>query len=41
MVQKFTNETWYNIDLLLNWDTQTVTVYVDGVQKASDKFFTN
>ena len=41
MVQKFTNDTWYQIDLLVDWDSQAVTVYVNNTQLASDKFFTN
>lgn len=41
MVQMFTNDTWYQIDLLLDWTNQVVTVYVDNQQMASDKFFTN
>ncbi len=41
MVNKFTNETWYKIDLLINWDNQDVTIYVNETQLASDKFFTN
>eukprot|EP00347_Sterkiella_histriomuscorum_P004990 403358323 len=41
MVQKFTNDTWYQVDLLINWEAQDVTVYVDNQQLASDKFFTN
>lgn len=41
MVTKFTNDTWYQIDLLVNWAGKSVTVYVDGHQYASDYFFTN
>lgn len=41
MVQKFKNDTWYKFDFLLNFDNQTVTVYIDGEQKASDIFFSD
>ena len=41
MVKKFTNGTWYKVDLLLDWQNQAVTVYVNNTQLASDKFFTN
>jgi hypothetical protein len=41
MVNKFKNGTWYKVDLLLDWTSQAVTVFVDGQQLASDKFFTN
>lgn len=41
MVNKFVNGTWYKIDLLIDWDNQAVTVYVNDTQLASDKFFTN
>jgi hypothetical protein len=41
MVNKFTKGTWYKVDLILNWDEQTVTVYIDENQLASDIFFTN
>jgi hypothetical protein len=30
MVNKFKNGTWYKVDLLIDWDTKTVTVYVDN-----------
>ncbi len=41
MVNKFKNGTWYKVDLLIDWNTQAVTIYVDNKQLASDKFFTN
>ena len=41
MVNKFKNATWYKVDLIIDWNTQAVTVYVDNKQLASDKFFTN
>ena len=41
MVNKFKNGTWYKVDLLIDWNSQAVTVYVDNNQLASDKFFTN
>jgi hypothetical protein len=41
MVNKFTNGTWYKIDLIFDWPGQTVTSYVNNTQLASDKFFTN
>ena len=41
MVNKFKNATWYKVDLIIDWNSQAVTVYVDNKQLASDKFFTN
>lgn len=41
MVKKFVAGTWYNVDLLIDWESQAVTVYVNNTQLASDKFFTN
>jgi hypothetical protein len=41
MVNKFTNGTWYKVDLIINWDNQDVTIYVNETMLASDKFFTN
>ena len=41
MVQMFENDTWYQVDLLLDWPNQAVTVYIDEQLMASDKFFTN
>jgi len=41
MVNKFTNNTWYKVDLLIDWPNQAVTVYVNNTQLASDVFFTN
>lgn len=29
MVNKFGKDIWYQIDLVINWDKQTVTIYVD------------
>ena len=37
----FKNDTWYQVDLLIDWTNQAVTVYIDQQQMASDKFFTN
>ena len=41
MVKKFVAGTWYKVDLLIDWENQAVTVYVNNTQLASDKFFTN
>ena len=41
MVNKFTSGVWYQIDLLVNWEKQDVTIYVNDTMLASDKFFTN
>lgn len=41
MVNKFKNGTWYKVDLIIDWSSQAVTVYVNNTQLASDKFFTN
>jgi hypothetical protein len=30
MVQKFVSKTWYKVDLLIDWENQAVTVYVNG-----------
>ena len=40
MVNMFKQDVWYTVDLLINWRSQTVTVYVDKELKASDIFFT-
>ena len=39
MVAQFTNDTWYPVDLIINWENQTVTAYVNYTQSASDDFF--
>lgn len=41
MVNSFVGKTWYKVDLILDWDQQVVTVYVNGTMLASDPFFTN
>ena len=41
MVNPFTNGTWYKVDLIIDWNAQAVTVYVNDTQLASDSFFTN
>lgn len=41
MVNKFVDKQWYKVDLLINWDNQDVTIYVNETMLASDKFFTN
>ena len=41
MVNPFTNGTWYKVDLLMDWNNQAMTVYVNNTQLASDTFFTN
>lgn len=39
MVQKFEEKIWYDIDLILNWETSNVLIYVDGQYKKTKKFF--
>jgi hypothetical protein len=39
MIHKSEPNTWYQIDLLLDWDLQNVSVYVDGVGKSAEPFF--
>ncbi len=41
MVNQFTNDTWYPIDLLVDYENQTVTSYVNDTLLASDIFFTD
>jgi hypothetical protein len=41
MIKKFTQDTWYQIDLLVDWDNQEVTIYVNTEQLGSDIFFTD
>ena len=41
MVNKFENETWYQIDMIMNWDDRTATIYIDSQQLASSVFFTD
>lgn len=43
MVQKFEAKTWYDIDLLLDWKKQQVSIYVNGEPKkdATANFFIN
>lgn len=42
MVNPFVGDTWYPVDLLIDWVGQTVTVYVNNTVTplASDIFFT-
>ena len=42
MVNMFVGNTWYPVDLLIDWNAQTVTVYVNDTATplASDIFFT-
>jgi hypothetical protein len=30
MVNKFTSGKWYKVDLLIDWENQAVTIYIDG-----------
>ena len=41
MVNYFTNGIWYKVDLIIDWENQAVTIYVNNTQLASDMFFTN
>lgn len=40
MLQRFVGETWYAVDLLVDYPTQRISVYIDGKYKATDAFFT-
>lgn len=35
MVDKFKKNTWYKIDLILNWKNNKVSIYVNGVGKSA------
>lgn len=41
MVELSVGETWYKVDLLVNWDDQRVAIYVNDKFKASSPFFNN
>jgi len=42
MVQKFKKDEWYDVDLILNWELEKVSIYVNGVPKdATADFFIN
>ena len=43
MVQRYEGDKWYNVDIIIDWtqDQQTVTIFIDGVQKMQDNFFNN
>lgn len=41
MVTKFEEKTWYNIDLILNWEESKVSIYVNGEAKTTANFFIN
>ena len=40
MLLKFEAEKWYSVDLVLNYDEQRVSIYVDNEPLKSDTFFT-
>lgn len=40
MLLKFEAEKWYTVDLVLNYDEQRVSIYVDNEPLKSDAFFT-
>ena len=40
MLLKFEAEKWYSVDLVLNYDEQRVSIYVDNEPLKSDAFFT-
>ena len=39
MIHKSEPNTWYQVDMLLDWDLQNVSVYVDGVGQSVQPFF--
>lgn len=41
MIHEFFEGEWYTIDLLLDWDEQTVSIYADGEGVRSVPFFTS
>lgn len=41
MVMRFKEAEWYKIDLLINWEAQNVSIYVNDEAKASALFFHN
>ena len=40
MLQKYEADKWYNIDLLLDFDEQRVSIYIDNNPLKSAAFFT-
>ena len=40
MVKKFEADVWYNIDFLIDWEEQQVSVYVDKQGMLKAPFFT-
>jgi hypothetical protein len=41
MVHKFEPNNWYKIDLLIHWDIQHVSIYVNDEPKAIQPFYNN
>ena len=40
MLLKYEAEKWYSVDLILNFEEQRVSIYVDNEPLKSDAFFT-
>ena len=40
MIKMFEEGEWLSIDLLIDWEEQTVSIYVDGEGKLATPFFT-
>lgn len=40
MLLKYDIEKWYSVDLIMNYDEQRVSIYVDNEPYKSDSFFT-
>ena len=39
MIKEFSQDTWMTVDMLLDWDAQTVSIYIDGVGIKAVPFF--
>jgi len=40
MLRKYEASQWYSVDLVLNWDEQRVSIYIDEEAYKSTSFFT-
>jgi len=40
MVKKFKADQWYVVDLLIDWEKQRVSIYIDGAAHVAVPFFT-
>ena len=40
MIKMFEQDVWYTVDMLIDWEEQTVSIYVDGEGVTAVPFFT-